>query len=75
MQDDGFRSPIIDEKSTMKLEELINKKQDNNPVWRHQVTDDRKDVLYDGKFIDKNIGMRDYKYENNVPKPNEHRDK
>ena len=48
----------MDEKSNMKLEELLEDdertRNNYNPVWRLQVTDDKSKVLFDGNYVDRN---------------------
>ena len=56
----GSPSTIIHDLTTLKFEDLEEGKRDNyNPIWRLQVTDDRNQVKYDDKFLDRNLDHKE----------------
>ena len=56
--EEEFGSPttINHDLTTLKLEDLTGKKGDNyNPVWKLQITDDKNQLQFEGKYVDRNI--------------------
>ena len=61
---------MMDTKSNLKIEDLAIKKElTQNPIWKLQVTDDKKKVLYERNYLDKNADQKDYnKVDPYIPK-------
>ena len=68
------QSPMVDQKSNLKLEDLATQREKQttpyNPVWKLQVTDEKSKVLYEKKYVDKNVpgtNQQEYRLEEKAP--------
>jgi len=63
--EEDFASPILDEKSRLKIDDL--KKPPQGSTWKLQITDAKNEVFFEEEFVDRNFGERDFPFEANMP--------